>query len=99
MSGAVSSVVSIIVIYLVTLLESLILIVKKNSDGKYLLIMLIISFISFISIFMIYSTKNNTFKSDLLEVKNQTNSISKGNISDSFGTGRVYIWKNTINNI
>ena len=99
MSGAMSSIISVIIIYLVILIESIVLVIKRNNYGKYLLKILIISIILFISIFKLYSINNNNLKNDLLEVKNQTNSISKGNVSDNFGTGRVYIWKNTINKI
>ena len=33
---------------------------------------------------------------NLLEFKNETTSISQGEIKEDFGTGRIYIWKNTI---
>ncbi len=99
MSGAMSSLLSVIVLYLVILVQCIRLMIKKNQHGKHYLICLIISLITFVDVFMIHTINHPEIRKDLQELVGETEHISEGIIEDSYGTGRIYIWKNTINKI
>ncbi|MBQ8472707.1 MAG: O-antigen ligase family protein [Bacilli bacterium] len=95
-SGNMSSYVAVIFTFLLILFDSLKYLIKKNKDGLYQVLLFIFSIISFVTILLFITFFNDTLKSDLLEFKNETTSISQGEVKEDFGTGRIYIWKNTI---
>jgi len=99
LSGAISALVAIGVIYLVILIQIIILMIKKEKNILLNLVLLIVSFLSFGFVYKCYSLYDNHLNSDVLEFKSETKSVSEGKINDDFGTGRVYIWKNTIEKI
>ena len=98
-SGSMSSYVAVIFTFLLIILDSIYLIIKKYKYSYTNLIFLFFGIISFISILLFITFNNNTLKSDLLELTNQSSNISKGEIKEDFGTGRIYIWKNTLSKI
>lgn len=98
-SGSMSSYVAVIFTFLLIILDSIYSIIKKYKYSYTNLIFLFFGIISFISILLFITFNNNTLKSDLLELTNQSSNISKGEIKEDFGTGRIYIWKNTLSKI
>ncbi len=98
-SGAMSSFVSIILVYAFIALQAVIKMIKRDREGLIMLIQLLFIIISFSSIFVFYMQNNRFLKRDISEIQSEYNSINNGIIEDKFGTGRVYIWKNTINKI
>ncbi len=91
MSGAMSAFVALLgmIIFIV-----IFLLIKKRTMikeiGKKLLLCII-------SIFTIYGLlmfgTNSDLNKDINELYNQTLSTAKGEVDESFGTGRIYIWK------
>jgi len=65
--------------------------------NKYIVIKYIILFISLVvvSIVLTLSRKSLILK-DFVRFSNETSEIVKGNVSDSYGSSRLYIWKNTL---
>lgn len=98
-SGAMSAFVAICFIFIIIFIDSIIAIIKKNKDGVYYLIYFFVSIIIFAYAFIMLSIKIPNLKMDLSETVSEASSIQEGVIKDNFGTGRVYIWKNTINKI
>lgn len=88
LTNALSSVVGLIFVLIVLFVYCL-----KNK--KKILYLVVITLLVILSLFM---NNNNSTKilKDLEKTFNQTSSIIKGNIDDSYGTNRIYIWKNTI---
>ena len=99
LSGAMSAIVALIVTYAVVLFQVVINIIKKKKNSLFELLFLIISIISFGIVFVSYSSFDNHLSKDLFEFKDETKSVSKGKVDDNFGTGRIYIWKKTIEKI
>ena len=98
-SGAMSSFVGLFVIYIISLIQIIILLVKKKKNSIIHLVSFVIAVVSFLSIFVIYSKDFPHVKNDILEMLGQTKNVSKGKIEETYGTGRIYIWENTIKKI
>ena len=100
MSGAMSSFVALIVIYVLCLIEIIVLIIKKKDNRFIYLASYLIGIIAFVSVFMVYTINHPDVKKDMLELVGQAeSSVSTGKVEDNYGTGRIYIWKNTIEKI
>ena len=99
LSGAMSSFASVIIIYLIALIQIIVLICKREKNSILHLAMLIVGVILFVFAYKGYTLYDSHLSSDLLAFKNETISVSSGKIEDSFGTGRIHIWKETINKI
>ncbi len=100
MSGAMSSLVSVVVINLLCLIEIIVLIIKKKKNRFIYLASFIIGIISFITVFMVYTINHPEIKNDIREMFGETKStIDTGKTEDVYGTGRIYIWKKTIEKI
>ena len=98
-SGAMSSFVGLFVIYLVSLIQIIISLIKKKKNSLVHLVSFFIAVGVFVLIFFLYSNNFPHVKNDLLEMIGQTKSVSQGKIDETYGTGRIYIWKNTIEKI
>ena len=99
LSGAMSSMVSVLVLYLFIFISNIIFLCKKKKNSFISLICLMISIISFSLVYISYNTFDNHLQKDLFEFKDETKSVSKGKVDDNFGTGRIYIWRKTIEKI
>jgi len=97
-SGAMSSVVSLIFVILFSIYEIIRKIIKKEKYKKELLL-IIIGFCLIICLTSIETIRNDYLKNDLMELFYQTREVGLGNTSDTYGTGRIYIWKQTIKKI
>ena len=72
---------------------------KKEKNSILSLVFLIVSILSFGLTYKCYSMYDNHITKDLVEFKDESNSLSKGKVDDNFGTGRFYIWRKTIEKI
>ena len=70
---------------------------KKFEIKKF--VSIIICIIIFIMSIFLFTKQNDLIGKDLEEIKNQSQQAINGNIDDKFGTGRIYIWKKTIEKI
>ena len=61
--------------------------------------MLITFIIITVILFLFLSYRITHLREDILELKKETTSIKEGEVTDNFGTGRIYIWKNTLEKI
>jgi putative inorganic carbon (HCO3(-)) transporter len=66
--------------------------IKKKKYLEYLIILLLFIF----NIFYLSSLGYSNIFSDIIKTKSEVSEISKGNVSDNFGTKRFFIWKNTV---
>jgi len=98
MSGAMSSVVGLIFVILFSVYEVIRRIIKKENFKKELL-SITIGIILIMGLTLIETNRNDYLRDDLSELFNQTKEVSTGNTSDTYGTGRIYIWKETIKKI
>lgn len=86
-----------IIVTIIIIITQCILIKEERKTYNFISILLIIIATGSI---LLFTTLNNKFlKKDFAELKTEYNAISNGVIKDNFGTGRIYIWKNTINKI
>ena len=97
MSSALSGMVGLFFIGLCNFVFFVFLFIKKDVTKLFVIkhIVLIVCFI-FISIILSYFGKT-TITGDIIKFTRETSEIVKGNFDDSYGTDRIYIWKNTIN--
>jgi len=94
-AGTMSCFVSIIMIILFTIF----IIFKEKQDRLHKFISIMICIITLVGLFFIISIKKTDLTNDIKELFQQTSNISEGKIDNDYGTGRVYIWKNTIDKI
>lgn len=87
-SNATSSLVGLII----AMICLLIYIIKNKYYKKFILIILLLISITFISV----KLDKTTLLKDLFITSNETKEILKGNIKDSYGTKRIYIWRKTL---
>ena len=100
MSAVMSAMVEVFVINILCLIEIIILIIKKKEDRFLYLFSFILSIFSFILVFTAYSDVNPKMKNDLFKLFGEAGeAINTGEVKDNYGTGRIYIWKNTIEKI
>lgn len=93
-SGAMSSIVALMIMILFVILYSLV--IKKVYIKTFIkkIGMYIVSLILIYSVVVLW-TKSDLTK-DVKELYSQSISTISGNIDESFGTGRVYIWKEAL---
>lgn len=96
MSSTLSGIVGLFFVGLCILIYFIYLSIKKDVTKLFVVkhIALIISLI-FVSIILIYSGKT-TINSDIKKLTYETNEIVNGNFDDSYGTSRMFVWKNTL---
>lgn len=96
MSDALSGMVGLFIICLLILIYFIYLCVKRI-DVKMNVIKHVILFFSCLVVFFILTCTNGTIiGKDIMNFSKETSEIAKGNTSDDFGSGRMFIWKNTI---
>lgn len=98
-SGAMSSFVSLIFVIIFSIYDIVICFIKKDKNYKKEIILVIVSIVSIVGLTIIESNRNDYLKKDLIEMFYQTKEVSNGNTEDTYGTGRIYIWKETIKKI
>ena len=99
-NGSMSAFVAIVVINLLCLIQIIVLIIKKRENSLKYLGSLIVGIISFVSVFFVYSIDHPNVKNDIMSLFNQTKSIVVDKkVEDSFGSGRIEIWRNVIEKI
>ena len=99
MSGAMGALATIMVIYIICLVEIIVLIVKKKENRFIYLASYVIGIVAFVSVFFAYTENHPKIKNDIIELFSQTKDISSGKIEKEYGTGRIYIWEKTIEKI
>lgn len=92
-SGTMSAVVALAVLVIFIIF----LIIVMNFNLKTTILKSIILVISCIFIFNNFSYNNNGhFAREIKRTSNEMVSVSKGDIKDSYGTGRIHIWRETL---
>lgn len=100
MCAAMSSFATIIVIYILCLIEIIVLIIKKKGNRFAYLACYLIGIIAFVSVFWAYTENHPKIRRDFFELFGQAKeSVSTGKVEKDYGTGRIYIWENTIEKI
>lgn len=66
--------------------------IKQKYIKQYIIIVLTL----LLSIFLAHSLKMTTLLNDLFKTVNETTNIVSGDLSDSYGTGRLFVYKRTI---
>lgn len=95
LSGSMATFVSLILVLIFVLYD----LIKTKKDRKKQIIRFIICILIGILFLFLESYRNSNLNNDVNELLNEASSALKGNVSDNFGTGRIYIWKNTISKI
>ena len=96
-SGCLSAYVAVFLIYVLLIISIIYLLVKKRySFAVKRLVLLIISFIVLFSSYKIFTLHNDVIDTEIMEFFGQSESLTTGEVDDNFGTGRIYIWKNTL---
>lgn len=92
-SGAMSAIFALF--FLVIFILTFIIMLKCN--WKSIVIKLLLIVVILFGGFLIFNDKNNNhLVYQVNKMKNEIHSVMKGNILDSFGTGRIYIWRETL---
>lgn len=96
MSNTLSAIVGLFFICIIVLIYLIYDFLKKNLYIKYVLrcVCLFVSCL-FISLFLIFSKKTVVFN-DVINFKNETSIMIKGDFRDSLGSSRLFVWKNTL---
>lgn len=95
-----SAIVGAIVINVVCLIQIIVSIIKKQNNAWPSLGSLIIGIASFVLVFYVYGINHTNIKNDTMVLFNQAKDVVVDkNLDDNYGTGRMYIWKNTIEKI
>lgn len=92
LSGSMAYFVTVIAINILAFLYTF----KDSEDKKKKRIQIIIACLVFFSANLLFSNINEAYKHDVQDLASQTTSVSKGEVEENYGTGRIYIWKNTI---
>ena len=100
MCGAMSAFITTLVINFLCFIQMIILIVKKKKDCLVYCSSFIIGIISFVLVFLTYTNFYPSIKNDVLLLFGQTKDVIVENkVDDSYGSGRIFIWKKTIEKI
>ena len=99
-NGAMSAIVTVIAINVVVFIQTIVLIIKKRKNSYVYLGSLIVGIISFVLVYSIYTSNNTQLKKDTQKLFSETKEVVVDkNANEDYGTGRIYIWKNTIEKI
>lgn len=77
---------------IVVLLYLFIYAIKVKKIFKYIILIVIL----FLTTFTIHKLDKTTLVKDLMRTAHETKEIASGNVDDSYGSARMFIWKNTI---
>lgn len=92
LSGSMAYFVTIIAINVLAFLFTF----KDTEKKKKKRMQIFIACLVFFSANLLFSNINEAYKKDVQDLASQTTSVSKGEVEENYGTGRIYIWKNTI---
>lgn len=96
LGNALSSIVGLMGIGLLIIIYFIYLI-KKKEINKFLIIKHILLVLCLLSINIFLSCTNKTvLNKDVKKLTSEVSDVTKGKIDDSYGTHRLYIWKNTL---
>lgn len=87
-SNTLSAAVGLFVVFIYILVY----IIKEKKFKDFIIITLILLSASI----LMHTTKKTYLLKDIIKTKNQTVDIAQGNIKDTYGSNRIYIWKNTL---
>ena len=92
LSGSMAYFVTIIAINVLSFLYTF----KDKEEKKKKRIQILIACLVFFCANLLFGNINEAYKQDVQDLASQTTSVSKGEVEENYGTGRIYIWKNTI---
>lgn len=96
MSNAMSGIVGLFFIFICIFIYFIYMCIKKNNI-KNNIFRYSILFVSFILVFLCLSCYNKTvIGKDIINFSKETTEMVKGNVSDSYGSFRIYVWRNTL---
>lgn len=96
MSNCLSGVVGLFVVCVFIILYYIYMYIKKLFFLKNF-VRHVILFVSFFIVFVLLSCCNRTIiKNDIFNYSKETSEIMKGNINDSYGSCRIFIWKESL---
>lgn len=96
LGNALSSIVGMMGVCLLIVLYFIYL-VRKKEINKFLIIKHVLLVICLVGVNVFLSCSNKTvLNKDVKKLTNEVSEVSKGNLDDSYGTHRLYIWKNTL---
>ena len=96
MSNAMSGVVGLFFICLLIVMYFIYMCVKKSNSKENIikhLVLLVSCFLVFISLSY---TRGTIIGRDFMLFSRETSELVKGNTNDNFGSGRIFVWKNTL---
>ncbi len=93
--GTMSALVALIMMLFLSIIYYLIK-KKKHSFKVFAFKLLLIILTIFIESFALTKITNSSLDKDTKQLKNEIVGVMSGKVEDSFGTGRIYIWKQTI---
>ena len=88
LSSTLSSIVGLIAVLFVALIYC----IKNKKIKKYILICILLGYV----LSSIHFLNMTTVVKDLVKTEAETTNIAKGNMDDSYGTGRLFVWKRAV---
>ena len=100
MCGAMSAFVTVVAINIVCIIQMIVLIIKQKQKSLFYCCSLVIGILSFVLVFFAYTKNYPSIKNDIFALFGQAKDVVIENkIDDDYGSGRVFIWKKTIEKI
>ena len=100
LSGAMAVFVADILLFAIILIEIIIKLFKNHSkENRFLLYKFILAIIIFVLSVFFINLKTNSLVKDIGKLSNEAVSSAKLEVNESFGTGRILIWKNSLEKI
>lgn len=96
-SGSMTFLVSVIAVHIIGFINKITQ--KKNCSKKHVLLKSVISILVLVISSILFVNGNHYYRNDIEELRIQTKETLSGYMEDNFGSGRIYIWKNTIDKI
>lgn len=95
-SGTMSAVLTFVLINVILI----IVIIINKIKIKEVIVKSLIIILSFILCFIIFNNYDHNYLSGQInKTKDEIKNVVQGNIEDKYGTGRIYIWKNTLKKV
>ena len=88
----ISNTVSVVVGLFFVLLVGFIYCIKNKTYKKFIILLIALSAIFALAVVQ----EKTTLVKDILKTGEETVEAAKGNVQDTYGTSRIYIWKNTL---
>ncbi len=100
MCGSMSAFVTVVAINIVCIITMIVLFVKKKKEALGFCSSLIIGILSFTLVFLAYTDSHPDIKNDVLLLFGEAKTaVVERKIDDNYGTGRIFIWRNTLEKI